>query len=58
MPSLGTLDTSSVFDLIISVCTPAAGARVKDTSKTSAHCATNGRGKKKASTAGKRASQP
>ena len=31
MPSLGTLDTLSVLDLIMSVGTPAAGARVKDT---------------------------
>ena len=51
MPSLGTLDTSSVSDLSMSVGTPAAGARVKDTPKTSACRATNGRGKKRASTA-------
>ena len=51
MPSLGTLDTSSVLDLSMSVGMPAAGARAKDTPKTSACRANNGCGKKKVSTA-------
>ena len=51
IPSLGTLYALSVLDLSMSVDTPAACVRVKDTPKTSVRCATTGCDKKKTSVA-------